>query len=379
MANTAHLEILQQGVPTWNEWRKKNKDLRIDLREAQLNRFNLANANLSGALMARTQLKGAKLFRTNLRGAKLTASNLSGADLTGADLYRATLFKSDLSRANLMKANLTRANLAKTDLTQAVLSRSDFRGADLQGSQMLGCVIYETVFGDTNLTATQGLADCQHHGPSTIDHRTITKSEGIPLEFLRGCGLPDEIIVHYQALISRGMRTHTCLISYAKQDRTFAEQLHDDLQDQGVRCWLVPDELKGGQDLQLRLSQALGQNDKLIIVLSDTSMASEWIAGELKAMRELEKQERRRLLFPVSLASPPMIQSWTLMEPGSFINLAKEIRQYPIPNFSDTHHEPSYEAALIQLLRDLKSPFHHPPNSSYGPADLSDELENKLY
>ena len=71
MANTAHLEILQKGVPTWNEWRKKNKDLRIDLREAQLNRFNLANANLSGALMARTQLKGAKFISHNLRGANL--------------------------------------------------------------------------------------------------------------------------------------------------------------------------------------------------------------------------------------------------------------------------------------------------------------------
>lgn len=378
MANIAHLDILQQGVQVWNEWRKKNKDLRIDLREAQLNRFNLAHANLSGALMARAQLKGAKMYRANLRGAKLTASNMSGADLTSADMYRAVLFKSDLARANLMKANLTRANLSKTDLTQTVLSRSDFRGADLTGSQMMGCVLYETVFGDTDLSGTQGLANCLHHGPSTIDHRTISKSGNIPLEFLRGCGLPDEIILHYQALIAKGLRTHNCLISYAKQDKAFAMQLHSDLQNQGIRCWLVPDELKGGQDLQLRINQALGQNDKLVLILSDSSMSSEWIASELKGMRELEKQERRRLLFPVSLASPPMVQSWTLMEPGSFINLAKELRQYPIPNFSDLHHEPSYEAALVQLLRDLKSPFHHTTSNNLGP-DFTGELENKLY
>ncbi len=378
MANSAHLDILQQGVQIWNEWRKKNKDLRIDLREAQLNRFNLAHANMSGALMARTQLKGAKMYRTNLRGAKLTASNLSGADLTGADLYRATLFKSDLSRANLMKANLTRANLAKTDLTNAVLSRSDFRGADLRSSQMLGSVVYETVFGDTDLSEVQGLDHCLHHGPSTIDHRTIIKSSNIPLAFLRGCGLPDQIIEHYQAFIERGSRTFTCLISYAKQDKAFAVKLHGDLQNQGIRSWLVPDELKGGQDLQLRISQAIGRNDKLVLVLSDSSMASDWIANELKAARELEKEERRRLLFPVSLASPPMVQSWTLMEPGSFINLARDLRQYPIPNFSDLHHQPSYDAALDQLLRDLKSPFHHPPTNNFGP-DLSGELENKLY
>ncbi len=378
MANSAHLDILKQGIPTWNEWRKKNKDLRIDLREAQLNRFNLANANLSGALMARAQLKGAKLSRANLRGAKLTAANLSGAELTGTDLYRATLFKADLSRASLMKANFTRANLSKAVLSHAVLSRSDFRGADLSSAQMAECVVYETVFGDTDLTDTQGLEHCLHHGPSTIDFRTVDKSGDVALEFLRGCGLPDEIIVHYQALIAKELRTHTCLISYAQQDKSFAFQLYDDLQNQGVRCWLVPDELKGGQDLQLRINQAMGHNNKLVLILSDSSMASDWIAGELKTMRELEKQERRRLLFPVSLASPPMVQSWTLMEPGSFINLAKGIRQYPIPNFSDAHHETSYESALVQLLRDLKSPFHHPPTGSIGP-DISDELENKLY
>ena len=199
-----------------------------------------------------------------------------------------------------MKANLTRANLAKTDLTQAVLSRSDFRGADLKNAQMLGCVIYETVFGDTDLTAVQGLRDCLHHGPSTIDHRTINKSGAIPLEFLRGCGLPDEIIIHFQALFTKGLRTHTCLISYAKQDRAFAEQLHDDLQDQGIRCWLVPDELKGGQDLQLRLSQALGRDDKLVLILSDTSMASDWIASELKAMRELENRNAGACFSPLA-------------------------------------------------------------------------------
>ena len=173
-------------------------------------------------------------------------------------------------------------------------------------------------------------------------------------------------------------------IGYIKVSR-FAATTYDefytaitDLQDQGIRCWLVPDELKGGQDLQLRTNQALGQHGKLVLILSDSSMASDWVAAELKGMRELEKQERRRMLFPVSLASPPMLQSWTLMEPGSFINLAKELRQYPIPNFSDMHHEPSYESALVQLLRDLKSPFHHPRSNNLGP-DFTGELENKLY
>jgi hypothetical protein len=102
-------------------------------------------------------------------------------------------------------------------------------------------------------------------------------------------------------------------------------------------------------------------------------MASEWIAEELKATRDLEKQERRRLLFPVGLVHPGLIQSWTLMEPGTFVNLAKEIRQHPIPNFSDRHHEPAYQAALNQLLRDLKGSVPH-SNPHRSDTDSTGEL-----
>jgi hypothetical protein len=39
MANSEHLQILQQGVETWNAWRRQNKEISPDL----------AMANLSGA------------------------------------------------------------------------------------------------------------------------------------------------------------------------------------------------------------------------------------------------------------------------------------------------------------------------------------------
>jgi hypothetical protein len=34
MANAEQLAILKQGVEAWNEWRVKNLDVRLDLREA---------------------------------------------------------------------------------------------------------------------------------------------------------------------------------------------------------------------------------------------------------------------------------------------------------------------------------------------------------
>ena len=73
--------------------------------------------------------------------------------------------------------------LTRLDVTSN-LTRADLTGGDL--SQAL---LYETVFGDTNLTAVQGVEVCLHAGPSTLDHRTLAKSGPLPLAFLRGCGL----------------------------------------------------------------------------------------------------------------------------------------------------------------------------------------------
>ena len=358
MANPAHVDILKSNVQVWNDWRKKNRDRRVDLRESNLDGLNLSNANLSGVLLARASLKKTKLIKANLRGTKLTAANLSGSDLTGADLYRANLFKSTLSQSKLIKANLTKANLSKADLSRAFLSRADFSGADLSGATLSHAALYETLFGGTNLQDANGLDQCLHHGPSTIDHRTITRSRTLSQRFLRGCGLPDELISHYRAYISNELQTQTCLISCSKADLIFSRQLHDKLQQQGIRCWIIPEELKGGRDLQIQVSQALGSQDKLIIILSEQSMGSEWIMEEIQATRELEKQEQRRFIYPVAVANPSLIQSWTLMEPGTFINLAKELRQYPIPNFHDMHHEPSYNAAFNTLLQSLSTPTH---------------------
>ena len=56
------------------------------------------------------------------------------------------------------------------------------------------------------------------------------------------------------------------------------------------------------------------------------------------------------------------------MEPGSFVNLAKELRQNPIPNFHDMHHEPSYNAAFNALLQSLTSTSHADMSYPSSPA-----------
>jgi hypothetical protein len=48
MANQEHLDILAEGVKTWNEWRRKNPVAPRDLSGADLRRADLNGAYLNG-------------------------------------------------------------------------------------------------------------------------------------------------------------------------------------------------------------------------------------------------------------------------------------------------------------------------------------------
>src|SRR6266571_1622468 len=84
MADLEHLELLKQGVTTWNLWRKEQPDLSdADLSAADLSYVNLSATNLRGANLYTARLTGANLRRANLREAALNRTDLSGAKLGG--------------------------------------------------------------------------------------------------------------------------------------------------------------------------------------------------------------------------------------------------------------------------------------------------------
>ena len=58
MANQNHLAVLKKGVAAWNEWRRRNPEIRPDLSGA-----NLGGANLSGADLRGVYLKEVKNLR----------------------------------------------------------------------------------------------------------------------------------------------------------------------------------------------------------------------------------------------------------------------------------------------------------------------------
>ena len=140
---------------------------------------------------------------------------------------------------------------------------------------------------------------------------------------------------------------HTCVLSYATEDQAFAEKLHTDLQQQGVSCWFAPHDLKTGDKIRAQIYEAIGKNDKLLIVLSGHSIESPWVEEEVEAALDREHQQPGTLLlFPIRLDETVMRTSkaWAIA-----------VRQRFIGDFRQWNDETAYQRALQRLLRDLKA------------------------
>jgi hypothetical protein len=272
MANEEHLRILEQGVLGWNQWRRENPDTRPDLSDAHFIRADLSGANLSEA-----KLSGANLSGANLKGANLKGANLGSALLRG-EFFREAF----LSRANLSWANLSRANLSGADLSGANLSRANLRRTDFSAA-----LTGETVFALLDLSVARGLETVLHQGPSYIDIHTIYRSRGkIPEAFLRGCGVPDNFITYMGSLTVKAFEYYSCFISYSSKDEAFARRLHSDLQENKVRCWFAPEDMKIGDKIRVRIDESIRIHDKLLLVLSEHSVASQWVEKEVETAFE---------------------------------------------------------------------------------------------
>jgi hypothetical protein len=353
MANQDHLARLRQGGGAWNAWRETAPKIPPDLSGANLSNADLSEADFSEAKnYSRADLSGANLHGANLSNADLSEADLSGADLAGAILNWANLIDADLSGANLNWASLSEADLSGADLSGAVLGIARPLGADLSGANLQDAVLFDTLFISVNFAKARGLDHCRHLGPSTVDHRTLQQSGPLPLEFLRGCGLPENWIEYLPSLLNQPIQHYSCFISYSSKDRDFADRLHADLQNKGVRCWFAPHDLPIGAKTWDAIDAAIKLRDKLLLILSENSIASDWVEDEVgKAFAE-ERGRKINVLFPVRIDDVVMTttEAWAV----------KLRDQRVIGDFRKWKEHDGYGKSLERLLRDLKMPDNKP-------------------
>jgi hypothetical protein len=356
MANDEHVALFERGTKIWNEWREQNPNITPDLSgasleadhfEANLRGVNLSRANLSHRFLAAANLTEAKLTKSDLTEANLSEANLTKANLYDANLYCANLAFTNLTEASLIGANLTEADLRGANLTEASLGVANLTTALLDDTNFAGALFSKTIFGDLDLSGATGLDSCGHLGPSIIDVDTLLRSRHLPLSFLRGCGLPDKVIEYLPSLRGEAIQFYSCFISYSANNQVFAKTLHADMQDRGVRCWFAPHDLPIGAKTWNAIDEAIRLKDKLLLILSKASIASDWVEDEVNKAYAEERSRKEVVLFPIRIDNTVM----STAEPWA----VKLRDQRNIGDFRQWRRPAEYQKSLERLLRDLKA------------------------
>jgi hypothetical protein len=148
---------------------------------------------------------------------------------------------------------------------------------------------------------------------------------------------------------------YSCFICHSHIDSDFAAYLHGRLRAAGVRVWYAPEDMQGGMKLKDQIDSAIRVHDKLLLILSQASIQSEWVATEILEAQKREQAEGKRVLFPIRVVPlDPAITRWVCFDADSGRDLAKEVREYHIPDFSDWRSERAFERAFAGLLHSLR-------------------------
>jgi hypothetical protein len=168
----------------------------------------------------------------------------------------------------------------------------------------------------------------------------------LPLAFLRGVGLPERMIEYLPSLLEQAFQLYSCFISYSSKDQAFAERLHADLQNKGVRCWFAPHDMPIGAKIIDAIDKAIRLRDKVLLVLSEGAIASDWVEGEVTRALDEERERKQLVLFPIRLDDAVMEtkEAWARLLRG----------QRNIGDFTRWKEHDAYQKALDRLLRDLR-------------------------
>lgn len=372
MANPEHAAILKEGAEVWNAWRRHVDEERapFEFKGDIFNRHDFEKAyhewavegtpDVSGATFEDAVLNDVNLSATNLVGVNFSHANLSGADLSGSDARRAKMKGANMAGADASRTLFDGADLSSTQLDGATFRDCVLDGADLTDAHM-GRVAYDyeglghlapgyTCFANVDLSNVKGLDSIRHYGGSSLGIDVLFKSGGkLPEAFLRGCGIPETLIVNLQGLVAgiEPIQFYSCFISYSGRDQLFADRLYADLQNKGVRCWLASEDLKIGEKIRIGIDESIRVHDKLLLILSKYSVASDWVEQEVETALERERKEKRMVLFPIRLDNTVMTidKGWPA--------LIKNTRN--IGDFRKWRQPEAYSKAFERLMRDLKA------------------------
>lgn len=356
-----------------DRWRLDNPKVEPDFSGADLRGTNFSNCRLNNAKFYHSDLRCANFTKSrmmdavfdidpnleeanfseaDLRGsrisnhAKCNGTVFDGADLIGAKIWMSEFVGATFANGMLNESDFWSCNLRNSSFADAYICGTRFKRVDFSRSVFRSAHLSETVLIDVTLNSCRDLETCVHHSPSTVDYRTIENSWPLPQSFLRGVGFPESWVEYIPSLMAVPIEFYSCFISYSSMDQEFADRLYTDLQRKGVRCWFAPETLKIGERTRYAIHEAIRHYDKLLLILSDNSICSDWVEDEVERALEQERKATKTILFPIRLDDTVMHcdVGW----PVTIQNTRN------IGNFTQWKDHDSYKKAFDRLIRDLR-------------------------
>ena len=88
-------------------------------------------------------------------------------------------------------------------------------------------------------------------------------------------------------------------ISYSSKDKNFVKRLARDLRMRGIKVWVDFWEIKVGDSIVAKIEDAIQDNDYFAVVLTPTSVKSNWVKKELAAGLIKELEEKSVVVLPL--------------------------------------------------------------------------------
>ena len=134
------------------------------------------------------------------------------------------------------------------------------------------------------------------------------------------------------------------LISYNHKDAAFVDHLESYLEANGVDYWRdIRDAPAGRLD---KIVQGEIARRVVLMVFSQNSVKSDWVEYEGQKAREVEKEQGRDALCPITIDDAWESAKWSPV-------LMNQIQQYHVVDFSDWKKKASMERQFDRLLAGL--------------------------
>ncbi len=372
MANEKHLSILNRKGEAWQRLMNTHIDDIPDLSGADLSncdfsnmRFadvdfresNLENTNFSHCFIHSCDFSRANLEKAHFNNSEVINSCFRTVDASGADFENSRISYSEFIESKFIGSTFNKSNIEFSLFNLAVFEEAKLINSNIGICHFYRCNLLNTDISkakigyltlcDLDMSCMIGLESVKHRAPSTIGIDTLYESKGrIPESFLINAGVPEDFISRATSIISKKPLFASCFISHSTKDQSFAEKLHADLQKNGVRSWFAPKDIKIGDKIRKSIHESIRENDRLLVILSKNSIASDWVEQEVETAFEEERKRKTEVLFPVRIDSSIMEtdEAW-----------AADIRNSRhIGDFIQWEDRLAYLKAFDRLLRDLK-------------------------